>query len=64
MKFILNLSTENDAFQPDPRPELVAVLRHVANEIERGEDIRFFRTIYDCNGNDIGRYALKPKDYR
>jgi hypothetical protein len=63
MKFLLNVRTSNDAFVPDPRPELVRILRDVAGRVEAGEEIHWFRTIHDANGNDVGRWALKPEDY-
>lgn len=64
MRFTLNLSTENSAFEPDPAPELARILRAVAERIERGDEIGQFLTIHDANGNDVGRFALKPDDYR
>jgi hypothetical protein len=27
------------------------------------ERFDYFETIHDANGNDVGRYALKPADY-
>ena len=64
MKFMLNLTTENEAFQPDPAPEIARILRGIADRIEAGGEYEFFQTILDLNGNDVGRYALKPLDYR
>ena len=64
MRFQLYVSTENDAFQPDPREELVRILRHVADRIASGDTFDTFRTIFDVNGNNVGAFALKPADYR
>ncbi len=63
--FRVNINTENDAFQPDPRPELAVILRKIADDLTAGfmrgdDDYRWYQTIFDGNGNDVGRYALKP----
>jgi hypothetical protein len=63
-KFLLNLSTNNAAFQPDPTPEIARVLRAVADRIESGDTYDTFRNILDENGNVAGTFALKPDDYR
>jgi hypothetical protein len=57
--FRLNIHTENEAFDPDARIELVRLLRETAGYIERGGDIVHYQTIFDLNGNDVGRFALK-----
>lgn len=41
-------------------PELARILREIADRIEAGTDYGWFKTIRDVNGNDVGRYALKP----
>ena len=64
MKFTLNLTTDNEAFDPDPRPELARILRGIADKVENGGEIEFFQTILDLNGNDVGRFALKPDSYK
>lgn len=74
MKFILNVSTDNAAFhrdtgeewEHDPGPELARILRKIADKVEHEplETYTMFQTILDVNGNDVGRYALKPDDYR
>lgn len=56
--FTLTIHTDNAAFDPDPRPELAAILRHIAHMIETGATIHRFQTVYDVNGNDVGRYRL------
>lgn len=64
MKFMLNLTADNAAFDPDPGPEIARILRKIADHIESGGEYEFFQTILDVNGNDVGRFALKPDDYR
>jgi hypothetical protein len=62
--FRLYIDTENDAFHGTNRREAVAreiarILRFCAVQIEN-EGVDFYsRTVWDINGNDCGRYALK-----
>lgn len=44
--------------------ELARILRDTANRLERDGISGFFETLYDANGNDVGRFALKPDSYR
>lgn len=59
MRFQLFLTADNAAF--DDAGELPRILRKVAQDIESGLDISHFQTIFDANGNDVGRYALKEQ---
>lgn len=56
--FTLTIHTDNAAFDPDPRPELAAILRQIASRIESGDTLHKFQTVWDSNGNDVGRYKL------
>jgi hypothetical protein len=56
--FVLTINCENDAFQPDPTMELERLLRDIADRIAMGDVISTYRTIYDANGNDVGRFKL------
>lgn len=56
--FNLTLRTDNDAFQPEPNLEVARILREIANKVEREGAIGLFQTIFDSNGNDVGRYKL------
>ena len=58
MKFVLNLNCVNDVFQPDPRLEISRILRDVADQLDNGETADYFRTIFDANGNDVGRFKI------
>jgi hypothetical protein len=62
--FTVKIDCGNAAFDPDPSPELARILRGIAERIERGDDYTMFQTILDANGNDVGRFAIKPADYR
>ena len=64
MPFTVKIDTDNAAFDPDPGPELARILRRIADHIERGDTYDMFQTILDVNGNDVGRFAIKPADYR
>jgi len=46
------------------REELAGILRETARRIEERGLSGFFETIYDSNGNDVGRFALKPDSYK
>lgn len=43
--------------------ELARILREIADNVEDGAPWAY-QTILDVNGNDVGRYALKPESYR
>ena len=63
MKFNLYMHTDNAAFEDDNPGEIVRILRAVADRIEAaGEAPTHYLTIFDVNGNDVGRYALKGDD--
>jgi hypothetical protein len=61
MKFALNITCNNDAFQPDAASEVIRILRDVANRMEQGDGAEFYRTIFDINGNDVGRFKLAER---
>jgi hypothetical protein len=61
--FTLKVDTESAAFDDNPTPELVRILRSIADAIEKGREYDMYQTILDVNGNDVGRYALKPAWY-
>ena len=43
--------------------ELARILRDIADKVEGGAPWAY-QTVRDINGNDVGRYALKPESYR
>ncbi len=74
LTFRLNIDVDNDAFQPDPRPEVAAILMGIAKQLmadvhtepwnpdgRRSNTLRMYQTIFDCNGNDVGRFAFKKQ---
>jgi hypothetical protein len=62
-RFNLYIDLQNDAFQQSPETEIARILRDVADRIEHSTkfDLSMYRTIRDINGNDVGRYAIKPE---
>lgn len=67
-RFTLYVDTDNAAFDATrfgadgegPRYEIARILREAADKIERNGVAFASETIRDVNGNDVGRYALKP----
>ena len=62
-QFRLYITTENAAFEEstDGREEIARILRDTADRLERGsEDFRWYQTLRDANGNDVGRAGIKP----
>lgn len=51
-KFRLQIDMGNDAFVPDPGPEVARILREAATMIERGAWEG--RKVRDINGNTVG----------
>jgi len=62
--FTVKIDTDNDAFVDDPTPELVRILQVIAETLASGRPYDMFQTIFDANGNDVGRFALKSADYQ
>jgi hypothetical protein len=52
------VTCENAAFENDPGPECARILRKIADQIEAGHDAK---TIFDANGNDVGRWRLTTR---
>lgn len=63
--FKLSIQCNHDAFGPteaELRDELAGLLQSVALKILSGDDLGMYQTIFDSNGNDVGRYAVKDID--
>lgn len=59
--FKLTIDMGNQAFQDDPL-EVAHILRDIADRMENaGGAPSHFLTIFDSNGNDVGRYAAKER---
>jgi hypothetical protein len=63
MKFTLTLTTDNDAFQPEPGDEVARILREVASRVLHDRDCTgnaWSGTVRDINGNACGAWSLRP----
>lgn len=59
MRYALTIDLDNDAFQPDFKEELARLLLEEAKIIiKRGLDKDEAHTLYDINGNLVGRAKL------
>lgn len=55
--FVVDIATDNDAFQPVPGPQLATLLRRAADEVEKGNLTGMLR---DDNGNTVGAFNCLP----
>lgn len=69
MTFRLTIDTDTAAFTGDAygaspagerNAETARILREVADRLDAGDDFTKYRTLFDLNGNDVGRAAFKP----
>lgn len=58
--FKLWIHTDNASFEDESKQyEIARILRDIANKVESSGVNWNYKTIFDSNGNDIGRYAEK-----
>lgn len=59
--FTVKINCGNAAFEDAPTPdyEIARILRAIADKLEDDGSSGFYETIFDSNGNDVGRFALK-----
>ncbi len=57
MKFHLEFSCNNSAFDPDPKPEIIHILKRLIETISVCE---FPVSLFDINGNRVGGCSLVP----
>jgi hypothetical protein len=58
MKFTINMTCDNAAFEDEPAPEVARILRSIANKLDERDGYDKYQTILDVNGNDVGRWRL------
>jgi hypothetical protein len=58
MRFTVNMTCDNAAFEEDPAAETARILRDMAQKLEMGQGDNRWHTILDVNGNDVGRWKL------
>jgi hypothetical protein len=52
----ITISTGNDAFQPDPKPEIIRILRLYIEALEKDTRPGIpTGKIFDINGNSVGK---------
>ena len=56
----INISTDNDAFKPNPGQELARILRGIAKQLEEQgcPDHTYSMPIFDINGNTVGSMGM------
>jgi len=60
MKFHLVFSCDNSAFDPDPKPEIIHILKKFIENLSVFD--HFPISIFDTNGNRIGGCNLVPSE--
>ncbi len=60
MRYLIEIATDNDAFFPEPGPELARILRHLAERIETAspDELAAGVRLLDYNGNRVGSATL------
>ena len=60
---VIKINTDNDAFSSEEsaRQELARILRKIALDLENNIDAAKSQTIFDYNGNDIGRWRFQKE---
>jgi len=59
MKLVITIDLSNDAFQPNPGPEVGRILYELARDIKDEGELVDYSPIADVNGNIVGRYRLE-----
>ena len=55
----IKINTQNSAFEGDSlQSETIRILKDIIRRIEEHDDLHHYRTIFDANGNDVGRVKL------
>jgi ribosomal protein L18 len=58
-KFTVAIDTENDSFGAEPEGEVARILAKISHDlITSADDFGMFRTLFDSNGNDVGRAKM------
>lgn len=56
MKIVIEVSTDNSAFEDEPYTELVRILKVAIEKFEKG-NMEF--PLYDINGNKVGKLYIE-----
>lgn len=60
---VVRIRTGNDAFQPNPGPELARIFRELADKLDAGSG-GFQVRLRDINGNTVGALSAYPNGFR
>jgi hypothetical protein len=62
MKITVTITTENDAFDSDPSPEVARIFKRLANDMENllEQPRPHQKKILDLNGNTVGYVVISP----
>jgi len=60
MRYLIEIATDNDAFFPEPGPELARILRQLAERIATAspDELAAGVRLRDYNGNRVGSATL------
>ena len=62
-RFTLTINCDNDIFQEDdPAAEIARILIETAARLQDWRYPAYHKTIFDANGNNVGRYVLKATE--
>jgi hypothetical protein len=56
--FTIHIDLENAAFEPEAAPEVARILRDIATKLDSHDGYDKYQTVFDVNGNDVGRFRL------
>lgn len=59
MTFEIKMNCDNAAFEDSPADEIGTILGTISNQLLDQDRMGFYQTIFDSNGNDVGRWRLK-----
>jgi hypothetical protein len=64
MKLTITIDSDNDAFEPDPGPELARILKDIARKIADTNQYQIATTfpLYDMNGNFVGKLKYENEE--
>jgi len=58
VRLTVNIDLDNEAFTPCPGPEIRRILRVLSDHVGEAIDSGKYLTVFDINGNDIGRWKV------
>jgi len=62
LRFKIQMTCENAAFEGGADAEVARILRALADRLDSYGSSGFYETIFDANGNDVGRFRLSTRE--